>query len=296
MVLGVFVVALPWLTAKDSESEVPERVKMKGLNPALVWGAFALFLILIFLPLKSVAAGGGKCGEVPCDEFVQDFNNKESLQSGAKLFVNYCMGCHSANFSRYERVADDLEIPHEAMIENLIFSDQKIGELMKISMAPADSKVWFGATPPDLSLVTRARSPEWLHTFLRTFYKDDSRPTGVNNKVFANVGMPHVLLELQGLAECAPGPAHDSHGAVVRDSLGEAKLADCGSLEVAATKGSMTAEAYDEAVYDLVNFLAYVADPVKTHRERAGIYAFLFLGVLLIFTVLLNREYWKDVH
>lgn len=294
--LGVLLVALPWLTAADAEKPVPERVQMKGLNKALVWGGFALFLLLTVLPLKAVAASGGKCGSIPCDHFDVDLKDKASLQRGAATFTNYCMGCHSANFSRFERVATDLEIPNDLMLENLVFSDQKIGSLMEISMAPAQSKVWFGATPPDLTLVARSRSPDWLYTFLRSFYADESRPTGVNNKVFANVGMPHVLLELQGLPRCAPGPHHDSHGKVVRDQLGEPVLTECGSLTVSDTKGSLSAEEFDKSVYDLVNFMTYLAEPVAMSRTRIGIFVFLFLSVLLIFTVLLNREYWKDIH
>jgi len=296
LILGVFVIAIPWLAAADSETEVPERLQMKGLNKALVWGGLALFLALCVVPLKAVAAGGAACGEVPCDHFHADFEDKESLQHGAKLFVNYCMGCHSANFSRYERVADDLGIPHDMMLDNLIFSDQKIGELMTIAMEPAKSKKWFGATPPDLTLVARARSSDWLYTFLRNFYKDDSRPTGVNNKVFANVGMPHVLLDLQGLQECAPGPHYDSHGHAVRDALGEEESVECGSLKVGDMKGSMEKDEFDEAVHDLVNFMSYMAEPVAMSRTKIGVGVFLFLAVLLVFTYLLNREYWKDIH
>ena len=294
--LGVFTVALPWLTALDSEKAVPTRTQEKGLSPVLVWGALVIFLILAFVPLKAVAAGGGACGLIPCEHFEADPSDKESLQSGAALFVNYCMGCHSANFSRYERVARDLDIPLNAMLDNMVFSDQKIGELMTIAMTPEKSKKWFGATPPDLTLVARARSPEWLLTFLRNFYVDDSRPTGVNNKVFANVGMPHVLLELQGLQECAPGELLDSHGKVVRNDLGEALSAECGSLKVGSIKGSMSKDEFDHATHDLVNFLAYMAEPVASNRVRIGIFVFLFLGVLFVFTWLLNREYWKDVH
>ena len=294
--LGVFTIALPFLAEKDSEKPVPERVQKKGLSPLLVWGALIGFLLLTVVPLKAVAAGGGGCGGVACEHFHADLEDKESLQRGAKTFINYCMGCHSANFSRYERVADDLNIPHEAMLENLVFSDQKIGELMTIAMAPDKSKQWFGATPPDLTLVTRARSADWLYTFLKNFYKDDTRPTGVNNKVFANVGMPHVLLELQGLAECAPGDKKDSHGHTVRNAMGEAEVDACGALVVGDVKGSLSKEEFDQTVYDLVNFMAYMAEPMADTRVRIGLYVFLFLGILLVFTWLLNREYWKDIH
>ncbi len=283
-----YFIGMPFWTRMEKTTPVPERVQKKGLGLKLVLGGLFLFLALVFIPLSAVAASGGACGDVPCEHFQVDLEDKESLQKGAQLFTNYCMGCHSANFSRYERVAEDLDIPKQAMLDNLVFADRKIGSLMEISMEPADSKVWFGATPPDLTLVARARSSDWLYTFLKNYYADDSRPTGVNNRVFANVGMPHVLMELQGLAECVPGEAHDSHG--------EAHASDCASIEVLETKGSMNAEEYDQAAYDLVNFLTYLAEPAAMGRGRIGIFVFIFLSILLVLTWLLNREYWKDVH
>ncbi len=291
-----YFIGMPFWTSREKTTTPPERVQMKGLPKSLVLGGLALFIVLVVVPIKAVAAGGGACGTVPCEHFEQDLQNKESLQRGAQVFVNYCMGCHSANFSRFERVADDLDIPHDLMLDNLVFSDQKIGSLMEISMKPESSKKWFGATPPDLTLVTRARGQDWVYTFLKNFYRDDSRPRGVNNKVFANVGMPHVLMELQGLAECTTGPKLDSHGHPERNELGEEKLSACGSLKVGDIKGSLTAEEYDQAVYDLVNFMSYMAEPIADKRVRIGIFVFLFLGVLLVFTWLLNREYWKDIH
>ena len=296
LILGALTVALPFLTMKDSEKPVPERVQEKGLSKLLVWGAIVGFFLLVFIPLKATAAGGGACGTIACEHFHADIEDKASLQRGAKTFVNYCMGCHSANFSRYERVADDLGIPHDAMLENLVFPDTKIGDLMTIAMTPEKSKKWFGATPPDLTLVTRARSADWLYTFLQSFYEDETRPTGVNNKVFPNVGMPHVFLELQGLPECAPGDKKDSHGHVMRDRLGDAKIDVCGSLKVRDVAGSLTEEEFEQTVYDLVNFMAYMAEPISAKRASIGIYVFLFLAVLFVFTWLLNREYWKGIH
>lgn len=291
-----YFIGMPFWTRMEKTLPEPERVQKKGLSKTLVLGGFALFLLLVIVPIKAVAASGGACGTIPCEHFEVNLDDKESLQRGAKTFINYCMGCHSANYSRFERVADDLEIPHDAMLEHLILSDQKIGSLMEISMTKDDSKKWFGAAPPDLTLVTRARTNDWVFTFLKNFYKDESRPKGVNNKVFENVGMPHVLLELQGLAECAPGEKLDDHGKVVRNELGEAVKTSCGSLSVPEGSGDMSSEEYDKAVYDLVNFMAYMAEPVADKRIRIGLFVFLFLGVLLVFTSLLNREYWKDVH
>jgi ubiquinol-cytochrome c reductase cytochrome b subunit len=293
-----YFIGMPFWTRSEKCLPVPERVQMKGLSKGLVAAGFALFVVLVIVPIKAVASEGGPCGSVPCMEPHKPFDvsDKESLQRGLKYFANYCMGCHSANYSRYGRVAEDLEIPESVMLDNVIFGEQKIGELMTISMAPEKSKIWFGATPPDLSLVARSRSPEWLYTYLLTFYKDDSRPTGVNNKVFANVGMPHVMLELQGLQQCAPGPKHDGHGHAERNSVGEAASDPCGSLVVGEHTGTMSTEEFERANYDLVNFLEYVAEPGAADRKRIGIYVMLFLLVFLMFAWLLNREYWKDVH
>lgn len=297
--MGLFVAATPWLTAKDGVQAEPERVQAKGLPKLLVWGGFLLFLVLTIAPIKAVAAEGAfDCGSIQCDTMEPDLHDKESLQRGAKWFANYCMGCHSAKFSRYQRVADDLGVPHDVMMDNIVFGDQKIGELMDISMQPSQSKGWFGASPPDLTLVARSRSPEWLYTYLRSFYADDTRPTGVNNKVFDKVAMPHVMLELQGLQECAPGPKLDHHGKVIRDPVtGEAIAeAECGSLKVGKVKGTMDEKEFDQAIYDLVNFLEYVAEPVAVDRERIGVYVLLFLSVLFVFVYLLNREYWREIH
>ncbi|WP_299591256.1 ubiquinol-cytochrome c reductase [uncultured Microbulbifer sp.] len=294
MVFAVFFAILPWLTNRDVVHPEPTRVTSPSGSKSfivLVSGIIAV-LLLTFIPIKAVGAESS----VELDYINIDLNDKPSLQRGAKYFVNYCMGCHSANFSRWERVATDLGIPNELMQQNLVLGDSKIGDLMEISMRPEDSKTWFGATPPDLTLVARARSPEWLYTYLRSFYKDDSRPLGVNNKVFPNVGMPHVLMELQGLPECAPGPKRD-HGKVVRDEMGNPIMdADCGSLEVGKVKGSMDDVQYDQAVYDLVNFMEYIAEPMAETRKRIGFYVLAFILVFFIFAWLLNREYWKDIH
>ncbi len=298
VLLAAFVAFTPWLTARDGVEQEPDRVQMTGLPKHLVWGGFLLFIVLTVVPIKAVAAGGAfACGSIPCDEMTPDLSDKESLQRGAKWFTNYCMGCHSAKFSRFNRVADDLEIPESEMMENLVLSEQKYGDLMKISMDAKASKGWFGATPPDLTLVARSRNPEWLYTYLRNFYADDTRPTGVNNKVFDKVAMPHVMMELQGLPECSAGPQIDSHGHTVRDELGDPVMNEhCGSLTVGATKGSMSTEEFDQAVYDLVNFLEYIAEPIAQERERLGVYVLLFLVVLFVFVYLLNREYWREIH
>lgn len=295
----LYFLAMPIWTRLEKTLPEPERVTMDGgMGFWRSVGVFIVIMLLAIVPLKAVGAESAHdCGAIACDAFEADASDKASLQHGAKLFVNYCMGCHSAKYSRWERVADDLNIPHELALENLVFSGQKIGGLMKISVNEKSAKEWFGAPPPDLTLVTRARQPEWVYTYLRNFYADDSRPFGVNNKVFKNVGMPHAMLDLQGLPECAPGPVITGNGGIKVDPLtSEPILGDpCGSYAL-ATEGTMSPEEYDAAVYDLVNFLAYMANPVAGESRRIGVYVLLFLVFLLVWVVLLNREYWKDVH
>jgi ubiquinol-cytochrome c reductase cytochrome b subunit len=195
-------------------------------------------------------------------------------------------------------VANDLGIPEDLMMANMVFDPTvKFGDLMENAMDDANAKTWFGANPPDLTLVSRARQPEWLYTYLRTFYRDDTRPYGVNNKVFKDVGMPHVMLELQGMQECAMGPTKAANGGIKRDPLtGEDILAEpCGQLAV-TEPGTMTPEEFDGAMYDLVNFLAYTAEPIAAERQRLGLFVLLFIAIFTVFAWLLNREYWKDVH
>ena len=219
----------------------------------------------------------------PMEHFEGDLTNKPSLQSGFKLYVNYCLGCHSLKFQRYERTADDLGIPHDVAMEELVWTDQKIGDHITTAMDPELAKNWFGAAPPDLTMVARVRGTDWIYNYLKTFYVDESRPLGVNNKVFPNVGMPHVLAELQGVQVEACGADHDPEK-------------PCEKLEVEAGSGLMSAEEYDQAIYDLTNFLDYVGEPMRLERQRTGVFVLLFLVVLGCFTYLLNREFWKGIH
>ena len=295
-----FFLLMPVWTSIDKTKPVPERVTMDG--GIGFWGSIGglvLIGILTVLPLKAVGAESAfDCGTIPCDEFAADPHDKASLQRGARWYMNYCMGCHSLQYARYNRVAEDLGIPEDLMQDNLIFDpDVKVGSLMHNAMDKGNAKVWFGATPPDLTLVSRARQPEWLYTYLRTFYRDDGRPYGVNNKVFKDVGMPHVLLELQGMQECAMGPVKAHNGGVKRDPLtGEDILEEpCGQFTI-TEEGSMTPEEFDGAMYDLVNFLAYTAEPMVADRHRIGTFTLLFIALFFVFAWLLNREYWKDVH
>jgi len=241
-----------------------------------------LTILLLVSPALVLANEGG----AHLDKAQIDPTNQESLQRGARTFVNYCMGCHSAKYERYNRMARDLGMSEDDVLENLMFTDARIGDTMDIAMRSKDAKKYFGAAPPDLTLVARRRGVDWLYTYLRTFYQDDSRPFGVNNKVFDKVGMPDVLWQLQGWQKPVYETETDDNGNEHQ------KLVD---VEL-VTQGSQSPAEFDRTVRDLVNFLAYMAEPVKLQRQSLGIKVLLFLFVLLIITYLLKKEYWKDVH
>tara|TARA_R110000851_G_scaffold181511_2_gene329674 strand:+ start:154050 stop:156083 length:2034 start_codon:yes stop_codon:yes gene_type:complete len=295
----LFFLAMPIWTRMEKTQPEPKRVTTDGgFGFWKSMGGLLLVILLAWLPLKAVGAESEyHCGTIPCDEFEADPSDKISLQRGAKLFVNYCMGCHSAEYSRWGRVASDLKMPAGLVMDNLVFADQKIGDLMKIAMTKKKGKQWFGAPPPDLTMITRARTSEWVYTYLRHFYADPNRPMGVNNKVFKDVGMPHALLDLQGLQECAPGPVVAANGGVKRDPLTREEILEdnCGRYTL-VQEGVLSPEEYDQAAYDLVNFLAYTAEPMVEDRKRIGTYVLLFLAFLFIWVWLLNREYWKEIH
>lgn len=256
-----------------------------------------LFAALVLAAIPALALGSG--GTYPLDKVEIDLTDKAAMQDGARTFANYCMGCHSAKFQRYERVADDLGIPHQLMLDNLVFSDAKIGDHMKIGMKPEDAKVWFGAAPPDLTLVARVRGADWLYTYLRTFYEDPSRPLGANNKVFPNVGMPNVLVGLQGRQYIGCKQVQVVEGGKKQfDPLTGTPITHeaCDQLTIEPKTGALSAEAFDEKVKNLVTFLAYSANPVKLESQRIGTYVLLYLAFFFVFAYLLKREYWKDVH
>lgn len=238
---------------------------------------------------------------VHLDEMDPDLRDLPSLQRGWRTFMNYCHGCHSLEYQRYNRTARDLGVPEDVVQELLHFDGGKIGEHMVNAMPAETSSSWFGAAPPDLTMVARVRGPEWIYTYLRSFYRDASRPFGVNNTVLENAGMPHVLEKLQGVQvmTCAPRPMQGGHGGEARDPLNpETPVMDeeCGVLEVLDGTGELTSEAYDQLIYDLVNFLVYTGEPMRLQRQTMGVYVLLFLVVMFVFAYLLNREYWKDVH
>ena len=252
----------------------------------LITRTFAVVLMMA-VSVGALAAEGG----LALDTMAADHTNKESLQRGATLFTNYCMGCHSMEHARYKRVADDLGIPADIYKDNLIFTGANIGELMKNSMNKEQAANWFGNAPPDLTLESRLRGDDWIYSYLRGFYKDDSRPMGINNVVFPNVGMPHVLMQLQGLCAVEPAIGHQERVDPLSGNVMNQEV--CTEW---ATKGSMTAAEYDSTIYDLTNFLSYMGDPVKVERERLGMFVLIFIAIFFIFAYLLNREYWKDVH
>lgn len=244
-----------------------------------------ILFALLFAPMVVFAAEDVKLDRAPIDS--QDLI---SLQRGAHTFVNYCLGCHSANYMRYNRL-EDLGLTEKQIRDNLIFTGLKVGDLMKTAMAPKDAKSWFGTAPPDLTVVARARSSsagsgaDWIYTYMRSFYRDPSRPTGWNNVVFANVAMPHVLYELQGEQVLKTERVMRPEGYAVD----EQKL-------VLEKKGKLTPLEYDRLVADLVNYLNYMAEPAATERTTIGIYVLLFLGLFWVLAYALKKEFWKDVH
>lgn len=292
-----FFLFMPIWSRMDKARPVPERVTMDGGIGALgsLLGLL-LILALTVIPLEVVGAESEfDCGTMPCDRIDLDIRDSASLQKGAQTYMNYCMGCHSLKYARYNRVAEDLGIPQDLMRDNLIFDPAvKVGALMNNAMDVERAKVWFGAAPPDLTLVARSRSPNWLYTYLLAFYEDRSRPYGVNNRVYENVGMPHVLLDLQGLKACVETVVDTRLEPLSGTAMAEHHDA-CGTMET-VTEGRLSTEEYEQTIYDLVNFLAYIAEPIKADRQRIGVYVLLFIAVFYVFATLLNREYWKDVH
>jgi cytochrome c1 len=274
-------------------------MKRTTIPAAGIRRAFAALTIALMASIAPSALFAAE-SNWPMESFSPNLENMPSLQNGWRVYMNYCIGCHSLKHQRYERTADDLEIPHDIVLDELIFTGQKIGELMTIAMDPAQAKAWFGAPPPDLTMVTRVRGTEWVYNYLKTFYLDEARPFGVNNKVFENVGMPNVMQGLQGIqtSECIQMPKVADNGGEMRDPLVPGKAITeerCGQLVLEEGSGSMTAEEFDQTVYDLTNFLHYVSEPSRLERQRIGVYVILFLIILYVLTFLLAREFQKDV-
>ena len=257
-----------------------------------------LFALLLLVPCGALAAEGSSWPMKPFEPRQQDY---PSLQRGFTLYVNYCLGCHALGYQRYERTADDLKLPHDIVLDNLIFDGKQIGSLITTAMPSEPAQKWFGVTPPDLTLVANLRGPGWVYNYLNAFYVDDSRPFGVNNKVFPNVAMPDVLLELQGIPKeaCHQVPKHAPNGGEMRDPLVPGKAITeekCGFIDVVEGTGKLTPAQYEQATYDITNFLYYVAEPTRHERYHLGVYVLMFLVILYVFTALLGREYNKEVH
>ncbi|MHB1214987.1 MAG: cytochrome c1 [Thiobacillus sp.] len=234
-----------------------------------------LFL-LAAVPVLALASEAG----IHLDKAPVNLADQESLQRGARMFINYCLNCHSANSMRYSRL-QDLGLTEDQIKENLLFAADKPGETMKVAMSKADAKAWFGATPPDLSVIARSRGGDWLYTYLRSFYRDDSRPTGWNNTVFDKVGMPHVLWSLQG--ELAPRYRKEGEHQVIE------------RLEL-VKPGSVTLAEYDGMVGDLVNYLVWMGEPAQLQRKQLGVIVLLFLAFFFVVAYYLKKEFWKDIH
>ena len=229
-----------------------------------------------------VACASG--GDFPLDNAPNRLNSNASLQNGAKIFVNYCLGCHSAVSLRYNRLRD-IGLSDQQIKDNLLLGDQKVGDLMTIAMNPKDAKAWFGKVPPDLSVEARARGTDWLYTYFRTYYKDPERPTGWNNLAYPNVGMPHVLWELQGVRRPI-FEERDEHGHKVQVFKGWEQV----------TPGTLTPQQYDQAMADLVGYLQWMGEPAQLERKRIGVWVLMFLAIFTVLAWGLNKAYWKDIH
>ena len=226
-----------------------------------------LILSLVFLPIIALANEAAIGVTAPIDA-----TDYASLQRGARTFVNNCLNCHSANYMRYNRLKD-IGLTEQQIKDNLLFAGEKVGDTMSIAMNPKDAKKWFGVAPPDLSVEVRARGADWVYAYLRGFYRDSTTATGWNNTVYDKVAMPHVLYELQGEQILN----HETH-----------------QLEL-TKPGKLTPSEYNAFVGDLTNFMAYMAEPAKEQRKHLGLWALLFLGVLLVLAKKLKKEYWKDI-
>ncbi len=260
---------------------------------------FLLFFIL--MSFKILAAEGGPCKDYgECDNFKPMLNDSSSLQRGASLYLNYCYGCHSLQYSRWGRVSKDLKIPEDIFFNNLVFDKSiKPGDLMKGSMNKDESANWFGVAPPDLTLVTRSKGADWVYSYLRAYYSDNNKQYGVNNLVYPGTAMPNVLLSFQGVQNlvCKDKPLIADNGGEKRDSKGDTIFEkSCGHLELQEGSGLLNKAEFDSLIYDLTNFLVYVGEPAKVERERIGWYVVFFLIIFTLLSSLLYREYQKDYH
>jgi len=258
----------------------------------------AMLILLSFASAASAAEGGIRLAPAPVDRL-----DEASLQRGARNFVNYCLTCHTAKYMRYNRLTE-IGLSEAQISNNLMFATDKIGETMTVAMTPVEGKTWFGAAPPDLTVEARIRGRDWLYNYLLGFYRDEKSATGWNNLVFPNVGMPHVLWQLSGINKLVETEYEDHEKATAAaiavkglsaiEPLRGNKFA---VLQVAPdVPGTLSRVEYDTFVADLVNYMDYMAEPVRNRRIHLGIIVLLFLGVLFVFAYALKREYWKELH
>jgi ubiquinol-cytochrome c reductase cytochrome c1 subunit len=254
----------------------------------LAWLVSVASILGMSLSTHANAASEG----IAWDKFpTERITDLAALQRGAKTFVNHCLNCHAAGFMRYNRLRD-IGLTEEQIKQNLVFTGVKVGETMKVALDPKEAKDWFGGVPPDLTLIARSRSDagkgsgaDYLYTYLRSYYRDDTKATGWNNLAFPNVGMPHVLWEMQGQQRAVFAEEKDGHGHV----------ATVFKRFEPITAGSMSADEYKTAIADLVAFLQWMGEPVQAGRLRIGVWVLLFLAIFTIFAWRLNAAYWKDV-
>ena len=257
--------------------------------PAVVLLALAALLVapaaLLVSPAAMASEGGVRLDTAPINQ-----TDVISLQRGARTFVNYCLNCHSASLMRWNRLTD-LGLNESQIKDNLIFTGAKVGDLMDVAFRKKDARKWFGVPPPDLSVIARARGADWLYSYLRGFYRDPARPTGWNNTVFENVGMPNPLWQLQGQRVRVVEPAKGAAGKEGKEGQRRSAV----KYEM-AVPGSLTPLQFDETVGDLVNFLVYMGEPAATSRKQIGIFVLLYLLAMWPLVYMLKREFWKDVH
>lgn len=248
-----------------------------------------IFILLTALIFNSGGLSAAE-GDMPY-EFAPDLSDQSALQRGARTFVNYCLTCHSASYMRFNRMGEDLGIPDSVLLENFMFGTDKVGDTMEIAMTPESANQYFGIVPPDLSVTARSRGAEWLYNYLMTFYLDPSKPSGVNNLVFRDVAMPHVLWELQGWQEAVYEEGTGEDG-LPSSTITELRLVE----EPADKPAAYQDESYEQTVGDLVNFMVYLGEPIQLKRKSLGVWVILYLVFLLVIVYFLKKEYWKDVH
>jgi ubiquinol-cytochrome c reductase cytochrome c1 subunit len=237
--------------------------------------------VIAFVLGVGLAGSAAAQHEAALDEANNNVANTASLQRGAKYFVNYCLGCHSAKYVRYNRLGQDLQLSDQQLLDNLMFTGEQVFDTMSIAMRPEDAARWFSITPPDLSLIARSRGTDYIYTYLRSFYAAPERPTGVDNVVLPGTSMPHVLWQLQGTQRAVFGT--DEHNVEVFERFEMAR------------PGELGVEEFDNVVRDIVNFLDYVGEPIKRQRQQLGIRVIGFLLVFLLIAFMLKKEIWKDV-